>query len=183
MSTASTPYQLNPNLSCVDRVRRLFSEIVRRRLLTLARQRPAASKTVNEWVADIQINTLPCFMIHTDTLRTIWATINRDDAIRDFIFGLCFEVRQRCFESDEDYQSYIELVAQSITQFNDELSTIDEDTLKNVGLSSKVKDLLGGNSWAIPILLFEQFTAAELGLDIAIVEQETAANAKPEATD
>lgn len=180
MSVNAAPYPLNPNLSCVERVRRLFCEIVKRRLILLARQRPKDSEIVNAWVIDKQFNTLPCFLFNDDALRSEWHTVQSNEAIRDFVFGLVFEIRQRCFDTPEDYTSYLTVLAESATQFNDELSVIDNETLKLLSTTVAVTKLLGGNPWIIPIVLFEQLTASEIGIDIAIAEQETTLNGQSE---
>ena len=165
--TPSVPYPLNPNLSCVERVRVLFREIFKRRLISAARVRPESFDDINEWIIDTQFNTMPLLTLHKANLTAVWAGIKDKAPVREFLFGLCFEMRQRCFEDDTDYRAYIEAVAQSVSQFDDELSVIDETYLNEIGNLKEVQDLLSGNSWVLPVLLLEQFEPEELGMTIA----------------
>lgn len=171
--TPSVPYPLNPNLSCVERVRVLFREIIKRRLISTARVRPEQYDEIQEWIIDTQFNTLPVMMLNKDTLTSVWSEIAPKSAVREFLFGLCFEVRQRCFEDETDYRAYLETITQSVVQFDDELSVIGDDYLDAVGNAKGVGDLLAGNAWVIPILLLEQLEPEEIGLTIAQSTRDT----------
>lgn len=171
--TPSVPYPLNPNLSCVERVRVLFREIIKRRLISTARVRPDDYDTIRDWVIDTQFNTLPVMMLNTETLKSVWAEIKGSPPVREFLLGLCFEVRQRCFEDETDYSAYLETISQSVSQFNDQLSVIDEADLDEMGDSKSILSLLAGNAWVIPILLLEQFEPDELGMSIAQSTKDT----------
>lgn len=172
--TPSVPYPLNPNLSCVERVRVLFREIFKRRLISSARVRPQSFDEINEWVIDTQFNTLPLLTLNKANLTAVWTDIKDKAPVREFLFGLCFEMRQRCFEDDTDYRAYIETIAQSVAQFDDELSVIDATYLDEIGSLKDVQDLLSGNSWVLPVLLLEQFEPDELGVTIANSTKESA---------
>lgn len=165
--TPSVPYPLNPNLSCVERVRVLFREIIKRRLISTARVRPDQYEDIQEWIIDTQFNTLPVMMLNKETLASVWNDIAPKAPVREFLFGLCFEVRQRCFEDETDYRAYLETITQSVVQFDDQLSVIGDDYLDAVGSAKEVGELLAGNAWVIPILLLEQLEPDEIGLAIA----------------
>lgn len=173
MSTTA-PYPLNPNLSCVERVRTVFREILKRRLVTAARIRPADFPAIHEWLTDVQYNTLPIALINGEVLKDEWNKIENNAAVREFLFGLCFEMRQRCFEEKEDFDAYLVTIAQSVTQFNDQLSAIPVERLTRIGEEKVVQDLLAGNTWVLPIILLEQLEGSEFGIDFALSEMESA---------
>lgn len=172
--SATAPYPLNPNLSCVERVRTVFREIIKRRLVSSARIRPGEFNAINEWVIDVQYNTLPIALINEQVLKAEWAKIENNPPVREFLFGLCFEMRQRCFEEKEDFDAYINTIAQSITQFNDQLSAIPVERLNTIGDEKNVQTHLAGNTWVLPIILLEQMEGAEIGIEIAMAAMETA---------
>lgn len=171
---AGAPFPLNPNLSCVERVRTLFREIIRRRLITAARIRPADFMTISNWIIDIQCNTLPIALINTTVLKEEWGKIDASPAVREFLFGLCFEMRMRCFEEKEDWESYLNSISQSVSQFNDQLSVIPVERLNEIGDDKKVQELLAGNAWVLPVILLEQLEPGEIGVDLAMTVMESA---------
>lgn len=168
------PYPLNPNLSCVERVRTLFREITKRRLISSARIRPGGYMAIHEWVMDMQTNTLPMGLLNEVALRDLWDQINQSTDVREFLFGLAFETRMRCFEEQEDFDAYVSAISSSVTQFNDQLSVIPVELLSEVGDLNKVKELLMGNTWVLPVILLEQMEPHELGVELALSEMETA---------
>lgn len=170
----TAPYPLNPNLSCVERVRTLFREIIKRRLIATASIRPGEFQQINDWIIEVQYNTMPIALFSEAALKDIWSAIDRSVAIREFIFGLCFEVRMRCFENKEDYDEYLRTIAQSVSQFNDQLSVIPTDRLNAIGDEATILELLSGNAWTIPIILLEQMDVNEIGINIALSAMETA---------
>lgn len=173
MSTTA-PYPLNPNLSCVERVRTVFREIIKRRLVTAARIRPGDFNAINEWLIDVQYNTLPIALINESVLKAEWGKIENNAPVREFLFGLCFEMRQRCFEEKEDFDGYLNTIALSVTQFNDQLSAIPVERLVAIGEEKAVQERLAGNTWVLPIILLEQMENSEIGIDFALTEMESA---------
>jgi len=174
MTQQTTPYPLNPNLSCVERVRRLFVEINKRRLIDTARVRPQEARIIMDWIQDIRINFLPCFALTDEALKESWAAIKSKPGLQDFVLGLCYEMRIRCFEDPADFDSFLDVISLAITQFNDELSVIDDSLFDDLGSSKSINEKLAGNIWILPHILYEQLSSDELGLGVVDAEIETA---------
>lgn len=174
MSQQTTPYPLNPNLSCVERVRRLFVEINKRRLIDTARVRPADARLIMDWIHDIRNNFLPCFALTDDSLKESWAVIKKTQGLQDFVLGLCYEMRIRCFEDPTDFDAFIEVISVAITQFNDELSVIEDSLFEDLNDTKGINEKLAGNIWVLPLILYEQLSVDDLALPIVDAEIETA---------
>lgn len=162
----TTPMALTPTLNCVERVRSLFVEILKRRLDQMHQLRPDECRRVATWLWDCHCNTNPVFILSEGILAEIWDSLNRPEnrGIRDFVMNTAYELRCRSFDNSEDWTTYISQLADGISQFNDQESVIDPEIQQDIPVHSKAKAKLAGNSWAVIILQLEQLDAATLPL-------------------
>lgn len=149
-----------PNISTMERVRVLYSEIVLRRLADLslvADEEPRQEYlSLCRFLFDSHFNVYPHNFVTETNLTTEWNRLTAMEHVKHFIYSVMIELRQRAFDSQNDYDEFLDLVTASIVQFNDKASLIPATEQENLPLSSVTRELIGGNSWAIFYLLLEQ---------------------------
>lgn len=159
------PLALNPTLSCVNRIRRLFIEIVIRRFSVLSKVRKAEADVVARWAIETHINTIPVMALGPEAIKSVWADITVNEGIRSFVMSVTYELRVRGFDV-KDFDDYVDNVACGVSQFNDELSLLEDDLQTAIPAHDSLVSELSGNPWMLVVLLFEQIDPyVELGLD------------------